>query len=331
MRSTCRRSPISAPPHPLDKASIVPARKKHPQRSDLVPSVAIAIGAAFWGLYWIPIRGLEQAGVHAFWAGPVIFGFSSLLFIPIVLLRIRNFKAHWRQILIPGLLSGFAFALYIVSLNLTDVVRAILLFYMTPLWSTLLGVLVLKERLTVNRVVALLLAFGGLYIVLVAESGLPVPRNMGDWFALISGMCWSIASVKLFQGGDHMILEKVTMFTVFALLMSFLLVVWQHGDLAGMPAIETLEKGWYWILMIALGMLPITYLTIWPATVLSPGRVGMLLMVEVLVGVGSAALLTDETFGIREMVGALLIISAGVVEVVRQQKVDNSGIVDGQI
>jgi len=64
--------------------------------------------------------------------------------------------------------------------------------------------------------------------------------------------------------------------------------------------------------------------------VLSPGRVGMLLMVEVLVGVGSAALLTDEAFGIREMAGALLIVSAAVVEVVRQQKFDNSGIVDGR-
>ena len=98
-----------------------------------------------------------------------------------------------------------------------------------------------------------------------------------------------------------------------------------------MPTFEVLEKGWYWVLIIALGMLPITYLTIWPATVLSPGRVGMLLMVEVLVGVGSAALLTDETFGVREIAGALLIISAGVVEVVRQQKFDKSSIVDGQI
>jgi drug/metabolite transporter (DMT)-like permease len=114
--------------------------------------------------------------------------------------------------LLPGLLAGFAFALYIASLVLTDVVRAILLFYMSPLWSTLLGILVLKERLTGNRVVALLLAFSGLYIVLVVEGGLPIPRNKGDWFALTSGFCWSIASVKLFQGGAQMIIEKVTIF-----------------------------------------------------------------------------------------------------------------------
>lgn len=296
-------------------------------RSDLVPSIAIAIGAAFWGLYWIPIRGIEQAGTHAFWTGPVIFGAATLLFLPLMLLRIRNYIAHWRHILLPGLLAGFAFALYIASLNLTDVVRAILLFYMSPLWSTFLGILVLKERLTGNRVVALLLAFSGLYVVLVVESGLPIPRNNGDWFALLSGLCWSVATVKLFQDGAQMIFEKVTMFVVFALLMSLLLILWQQGTLDGMPDLPTLQKAWYWIAIVAFGMLPITYLTIWPATVLSPGRVGMLLMVEVLVGVASAAILTDEPFGMREMTGAALIISAGIVEVLRQQKFDKSGIV----
>jgi drug/metabolite transporter (DMT)-like permease len=299
-----------------------------PTRSDLLPSIAIAVGAAFWGLYWIPIRGIEQAGVHAFWTGPVIFGASVLLFIPLLLIRVKIFIAHWRSILIPGLLTGFAFALYIASLNLTDVVRAILLFYMSPLWSTLLGILVLKERLTVNRVVALLLAFSGLYVVLVVDSGLPVPRNSGDWFALLSGLFWSLGSVKLFQGGAHMILEKVTVFVICALLMSLLLVIWHQGNLAGMPEFSDLEKAWYWVLIIAFSMLPITFLTIWPATVLSPGRVGMLLMVEVIVGVVSAAILTDEQFGVRELAGTVLIISAGVVEVVRQQKIDESGIVN---
>jgi drug/metabolite transporter (DMT)-like permease len=290
-------------------------------RSDLLPSLGLAFGAALWGLYWIPVRGIEQAGVHAVWTGPVIFGASALLFIPLMLYRYRQFAEHWRHTLVPGLLAGTAFSLYIAGLNLTDVVRAILLFYMSPLWSTLLGILVLKERLTGNRVVALLLAFSGLYVVLVVESGLPIPRNTGDWFALCSGLCWSIASVKLFQDGSRFIIEKVTIFVLFALLMSLLLVVWHQGNLDGMPTPAVILSGWYWIALVAVLMLPITYLTVWPVTLLSPGRVGMLLMVEVIVGVGSAAMLTEESFGLREMMGTLLILSAGVVEVLRAQTV----------
>ena len=297
-------------------------------RSDLLPSLGLAFGAALWGLYWIPVRGIEQSGVSAYWTGPVIFAASTLLFVPLVLIRWRNFAAHWHHTLIPGLLAGFAFSLYIASLNLTDVVRAILLFYMSPLWSTLLGIVVLKERLTGNRVLGLLLAFTGLYIVLVVESGLPIPRNTGDWFALTSGLCWSVASVKLFQDGARFLIEKVTIFIFFALLLSLLLMFWQLGNFDGLPGAASLVNGWFWIVLVALLMLPITYLTIWPATVLSPGRVGMLLMVEVIVGVASAALLTDEQFGLREFVGAALIISAGVVEVLRPQKIDAAAVAD---
>lgn len=295
-------------------------------RSDLLPSVGLACGAALWGLYWIPIRGIEQAGVAAFWTGPVIFAASTLLFIPLMVLRFRIYITNWRHILLPGLLAGFAFALYIASLNLTDVVRAILLFYMSPLWSTLLGMLMLQERLTGNRMAALVLAFCGLYIVLVVENGLPWPRNTGDWCALLSGLCWSVATVKLFQDGARLVLEKVITFVVCALFMSLLLVLWQQGDLNGMPDVASLRAGWYWILLVAVLMLPITWLTIWPATLLSPGRVGMLLLAEVLVGVISAALLLDEPFGIRELAGAVLIVSAGVVEVMRRQNLPKSGI-----
>ena len=275
------------------------------------------------------MRGIEQAGVPAFWTGPVIFGASTILFVPLALLRWQHLVAHWRHILVPGLLAGFAFALYIASLNLTEVVRAILLFYMSPLWSTLLSYFILKERLSANRVVALALAFGGLYVVLVVESGLPVPRNAGDWFALISGMCWSYASLRLFQDGARYIPEKLMIFVIFALILSLLLLLWQQGDLGQMPGWQTLANGWQWIALVAIMMLPITYLTIWPATVLSPVRVGMLLMVEVIVGVLSAALLLDEAFGLRETIGTLLIVSAGIVEVMRQQQFDKSGIVSG--
>ena len=299
-------------------------------RSDLVPSITLAVGAGLWGLYWIPIRGIEAAGVDAIWTGPVIFAASAVLLLPILLLRLQVLLAEWRHILLPGLLAGFAFALYIASLNLTEVVRAILLFYLSPVWSTLLGMIFLREQLTGNRVIALLLAFLGLYIVLVAEGGLPVPRNAGDWFALLSGVCWSAASLKLFQDGARNVLEKVTLFIFCALLMSLILVFWQQGHLDGIPEMASLERAWYWILLVGVLMLPITWMTIWPATLLSPGRVGMLLLGEVLVGVSSAAILLDEPFGLREFAGAALIVCAGVVEVLRQQKFANSGIVDSR-
>ena len=289
-------------------------------RKDLLPSAGIALGASMWGLFWIPVRGIETAGVESFWAGPVVFAAGGVLFLPVLILRIRTLIAGWRAFLLPGLLSGLAFSLYTASLLITELVRAMLLFYISPLWSILLGVFILNEKLTLNRMLAVLLSLGGLYVMLMVEGGFPIPRNAGDWLALASGICWSVASVRLFQGGVEQLLEKVTTFIFCAFVTSLMLVYWQQGGFDGMPGLATLQAGWYWIAIIAVAMMPICYLTIWPATVLSPARVGMLLMMEVLVGVISAAILTDEPFGTRELSGTILVISAALVEVARQQK-----------
>ena len=71
--------------------------------------------------------------------------------------------------------------------------------------------------------------------------------------------------------------------------------------------------------IITVFLLPTLYLTVWPATLLSPARVGILFMFEVIVGVGSAGLLTSEPFGVREITGTLLIMSAALAEVIQPQ------------
>ena len=57
------------------------------------------------------------------------------------------------------------------------------------------------------------------------------------------------------------------------------------------------------------------WLTLAPARVLTPARVGILLMSEVVIGALSAMLLSGQLFGVAEGMGTLFIIVAGVVEV----------------
>lgn len=291
------------------------------KRKDLLPSLGILIAAIMWGVFWIPVREVESVGIGAVWTSVVIFSASAIAFFPMVVIRWKIMVRGARSIVMAGFLSGLAFALYTIALNLTDVVRVILLFYMTPLWSTLLGIFILKEKLTINRVTGLILAFSGLMVVLGAGYQIPVPSGLGDWLALLSGLIWSFASVKLFQGGAEMLLEKVFLFVFFALLCSILFALLPLGQEISIPDPNLLRDVWVWVFVIAILMFPMTFLTIWPTTLLSPGRVGMLLMADVVAGVISAAILTDETFGYRELTGTLLIVSAGIVEVVRQQTI----------
>ena len=49
---------------------------------------------------------------------------------------------------------------------------------------------------------------------------------------------------------------------------------------------------------------------------MDPGRLGILLQMEAVVGIGSAALLTDEPFGVVEVLGTVLVVAAGVADIV---------------
>jgi len=286
-------------------------------RKDLLPSLGIAFSAALWGLFWIPVRAIEEAGVSVQWTGPVLFASVTLIFLPVVLMRWRILRLAGRGLILTGLLSGGAFAFYAVSFNMTDVVHALLLFYLSPIWSTLLGLTLLGEKLNINRVAALILGLSGLAVVLGDGVSFPWPRQMGDWFALASGLCWSFASVRLFQGGATFVFEKTFAFIAGAFFVGAALAMLPLGIENAWPDMVSLKQGWIWIAGVALFLLPATWLTIWPPTVLSPARVGILFMTEAIVGIGSAALLTDEPFGLQEMTGTALIMSAALVEVLR--------------
>ncbi len=66
--------------------------------------------------------------------------------------------------------------------------------------------------------------------------------------------------------------------------------------------------------------LPTSIALVWGVQRVDPGRVGILLMIELVVGAASAAVWTAEPFGLREAVGALMIVGAGLVEVLGRQR-----------
>ena len=75
-----------------------------------------------------------------------------------------------------------------------------------------------------------------------------------------------------------------------------------------------------WLILVAVGfMIPIFWGILWGSQHIDSGRLGILLQIEVVVGIASAALLTEELFGFVELLGALLVIGAAVVDVLGSQ------------
>ena len=278
----------------------------------VAPETAIAISGAFWGLYWIPVRHLQAGGVGVVWFTLCLFASVLALLVPLLVRYPPARAAFTPRMLLTGLLTGGAFVLYTVSIVLTEVVAAILLFYMSPVWATVLGRVLLAERFTASRVVALVMGLGGLWVVLGSESGVPLPRNPGDWCALAAGVMWALGTLRVHQdAATSSAAHAVSLFVGGALVIG---VVALMQDMAGPPPPVTAASAAIVLAMAAVSLLT-AWSILWGARLLSPGRAGLLLMMEVITGLASAAVLAGEPFGMAQVFGSMLIAGAVVVEV----------------
>jgi drug/metabolite transporter (DMT)-like permease len=278
-------------------------------------SLLIVLGGCMWGVYWLPLRHLEGMGFTGASAGIALYTGCLVVLLPFTPRFGAIIQTHWRVLLFSSLLTGAAFSLFTTALALTDVIRAILLFYLTPAWGTILGLLFLGERLDRARILALLCAFVGLAVILGGHGGLPIPRTIGDIFALLSGIFWAVGSMGLLKSPDIPARVQVFGFLLGALLLSLITLGVMQGQGCVRISISWDPIVLGYVLIYTLYMIPMVFLTILPATVLPPARIGVLLMSEVVIGAISAALLSGEAFGAGEALGTLLIIAAALFEV----------------
>jgi drug/metabolite transporter (DMT)-like permease len=281
-------------------------------------TIFIVIAAASaWGLFWLPLRAFEEHGLSAGWTTLAIFATPALALLPFTIIRLLRGKPFGARHAAAGLLAGGAVALYAESVLLTDVARALILFYVTPVWSTILELLFLKRRMTKARSLALILGLAGLITILGGRTGLPLPQNTGDTLALLSGVVWACGSLWIRKSSDVETFENVFSFFLFGSAVALCLVLVLPGEVIGTPPDSAVMQDLFlWLVVAAVAfMIPVIWGLLWGAKHLDPGRLGILLQMEAVVGIGSAALLTDEPFGAVEVLGTLLVIGAGVADV----------------
>jgi len=280
---------------------------------ELKAKLACLYAGAVWGLFWIPLRALEDAGINGLWITVVYFLIPTICLIPIVLSRWQHVKQGGISLQLTTMLSGGALLLYSTSIVYTDVVRAMLLFYLTPIWATILARIFLGDLITPSRIIAMLLAILGMLTIFGLGARFPIPQNIGDWLGIGSGFLWAVAMVRIRMSESHSAIELTAGFFQWSLIFSagaaFLLASSQIPKVEQvLPALPLL------LIFMALLVLPGTYASLWGPKYLSPGIVGLLFMTEIIVGAISVALLAGEPFGIRELMGVLLIAGASMLE-----------------
>lgn len=278
-------------------------------------SLAILATTLMWGTFWIPIRKLDELGQGSLFFTASGFILPFLAALPLLIKNARRIIASGWTLWLLGLSFGIAGSFYAEGALRGNVARVILLFYLTPVWSTLLARVFLKEPITVRRMFTLALGIAGMIVILGTDNLLPVPRDLSEWLGLIAGFSWGVAMVCAQRLGNVSAFESSGVIFFFFSLSFILLSLIPGGQQWTMNTELLLPISIVWILALAfIWNLPSTVLTMYGAVKIEPGKVAILLMLEVVIGIATSALLTDEPFGAREMIGAVLIICAGITE-----------------
>ena len=286
---------------------------RHPQHYKIAFALAISAGA--WGIYWLPQRILEDGGLTGGWGTIAQMIIGVLILSPISIWRKIKGRTSGLELPITGLLAGGG--CYALSFLLTDVVRALILFYMTPIWTTIFEMVFLKKKPGPERALTLGLALGGLWIVFSKQTIIPLPENIGDWLALAGGALFAAGMIRL---------EIVKTDGVFPLIFSFFFYGALFNIAAGfilsnylgpMPGIEAFTSMFTFLFVISVFyFIPTGIVIFWSPSKLGAGLCSILFLSEIVVGVTSSSILTDEPFGWREIIGSLMIVLGGILAVV---------------
>jgi drug/metabolite transporter (DMT)-like permease len=261
-------------------------------------------GASLWGVSWYPMRLLEEAGLRNVWLTLLLHGTIFLVTLPWTArgLSAPIDRRGWMATLVVG--AAWSDIAFIVAVLHGSVLRMMLLFYVSPLWGTLAGAVLLGERPSRRELGSLGLSMLGALVTLWdPEIGAPWPRDTADWLSLSAGFAFAVSNTAGRKLEDMPIATKSAAIWLMGMGMSALAIVWLRPpapqlDIPILLGVVALAVG---------GLLGMTALLQYGAAHLPVHRSSVLALFELAVAAVSERLLTSTPLVPKEWLGAALI------------------------
>src|SRR5579864_7906219 len=276
------------------------------------PTLAIMMGASVWGLVWYPLRMLAALGVTGTAASALTSGAGCLFVLLVRRSAIATVKWHW-LLLALALAAGVTNIGFVWGSIHGEVMRVLLLFYLTPAWTAVFAHFILRERLTWSGAALSALSLAGAMMMLWSpQLGIPVPGNLAEWAGLAGGMGFALCNVLIVKTSRVLPDMKPEMRTA---------VIFGGAALFGafaslfeaMPAPPTgAHLGTAALLVLGLGFVLASnnMLVQYGLSRVPANRASIIMLFEIVITALSAWLFAGETPGPREWAGGACIVLA---------------------
>ncbi|MET0066936.1 MAG: DMT family transporter [Candidatus Thiodiazotropha sp.] len=279
------------------------------------PVIALMGSSLLWGCAWMPLKALGQAGLDGLVLVLCTFSLLTLATLPMAWRRTGGASAAGPLLLI-ALLGGGANLAFTLAMVYGEVVRAMALFYLLPLWGVLGGRLILGEPIDGLRWLGVALALSGAWLILGGVDILHTLPSGFELFGLLAGFLLAMNNL-VFRGVAQLPLSPklAAMFAGCAALAGLGLIGTDQSWPTGISPLA-----WGGVLLYAfVWLLPANLGAQYGVTHLEAGRASVILILELVAAVVSATLIGDEWMTPLEWTGAGLILSAALIEALRSE------------
>jgi len=266
-------------------------------------------GAVTWGLIWYPYRLLQNMGVSGEFSTFVTYFLPLILGALLFSAELRHIRQFPPILLWISLAAGWTNLAYVESIIHGEVMRVLLLFYLSPLWTVILARWLLDERLNAHGYAVMLVSLSGAAVMLWQPSlGMPLPRNGAEWLGLSAGMMFAVTNVLSRKAEDLSVAHKSLAVWAGVSLLAAGAVCFQPAE---MPDLATLAaQGWMLLLLVGIIIFGVTLAVQYGLARAPANQAIVLFLFELVVAAISAYLLAGEVMGPQEWIGGVLIVAA---------------------
>lgn len=271
----------------------------------------LLFGATVWGVIWFPYRLLELAGVSG-----IVASFYTYLIA--MLIGCIVFAQHWRAIFRQPnniiwlvLAAGWTNLSYVLAVIDGEVMRVMLLFYLSPVWTLLLAHFWLKEWAGLKDILVITTSLLGAFIMLYDETkSLPLPSSQSDWLAVSAGMGFALTNV-ITRKSVHLSLIAKSFAVWLGVTLISLLGILFFGQVS---TLSNAISAYDWLVMLAVGLtlFATTLLVQYGVTHVAAARAAVIFLFELVVAAIAAYFLAGESMAWNAWLGGALIISAAI-------------------
>jgi len=292
----------------------------------LAGAIATVIGAAIWGLIWLPVLRLDHIGVSGLWSIVLIQPAATLAAFTVLLLKRELFALRQLDNWLVGGVMGVSTMLYFTGILLSDVVRVIFLFYTLPVWTIIWNAALYRKAPTTRHYIVIAVALLGLWMLLSGgNSWVPKPENLGDWCGISAGALWGLG-LSLLQHRRNVV-PNATSFVAFAVafVSALLAVLFTASEPFNATDIGLLKAGLPLAILVGIGMqFPVMYAMVWGGQRLTAPTAALLTMSEILAATISASWILGNSLNVVAWCGGGVIVAAALVDIVSDMRAARS-------